>query len=60
MGRTGRADGQRHDQKKSPWMATVFEAKDGRLATGATIEPSAAEKGSAGRKMLVERRGGHM
>ena len=56
MGRTGRADGWRHDQKK-PRLATVFGAKEGRLATGATIEPSAAEMGSVGRQMLVERWG---
>ncbi len=31
--------------KKSPWMATVFGAKDARLATGATIETSDAEGG---------------
>ena len=42
--------------RKSPWMATVFGSKDGGLATGPTIEPSAAEKGSTGRKTLVDGR----
>ena len=41
--------------RKSPWLATVFEAKDRRLANGSTIEPSATERGSAGRKMLDAR-----
>ena len=44
--------------RKSPWLATVFEAKDRRLATGATVEPSAAERGFGGREMLDEGRGG--
>ena len=35
-------------------MATAFEAKDGRLTAGATIEPSDDERGSGGRKMLDE------
>ena len=39
-------------------MATVFGAKDGRLATGATVEPSAAERGRAGRKRLDDGRAG--
>jgi hypothetical protein len=42
--------------RKSPWLVTVLEAKDGRLATEATREPSATERGSRGRKMLVDRR----
>ena len=44
--------------RKSPWMATVFGAKDGRLATGATVETSDAERGRAGRKMLDGGRAG--
>jgi len=35
----------------------VFGAKDGRLATGATMEPSATKRGSRGRKLLVKRWG---
>ena len=46
--------------RKSPWMATVLGAKDGRLATRATIEPSAAEKGSAGRKCWTRDAQGRM
>ena len=41
--------------RKSPWMATVFGAKDRRLGTGATVESSAAERASGGRKMLDAR-----
>jgi hypothetical protein len=41
---------------KSHWLATVFGAEDGRLATEATKEPSTTKKGSRGRKMLVKRR----
>jgi len=44
--------------RKSPWMATIFGAKDGRFGTGATIEPSDAERGRAGRKMLDDGRAG--
>jgi len=33
---------------KGPWLTAVLEAKGGRLATGATMEPSAAEMGSRG------------
>ena len=42
--------------RKSPWMATVFGAKDGRLANGATIESPTSERGSQGREMLVDER----
>ncbi len=42
--------------RKSPWLATVFGAKEGRLATGATIELAAVERGSWGREMLVDER----
>ena len=46
--------------KKSPWMATVFGARDGRMAIGATVEQSTAKTCWAGRKRLVERSDGCM
>ncbi len=42
--------------RKRPWLVTVLEAEDGRLATEATVEPSATKRGSRGRKTLDERR----
>jgi hypothetical protein len=42
--------------RKQPWLVAVLEANDGRLATGATMEPAATKRGSAGREMLVEGR----
>lgn len=44
--------------RKSPWLATVFGTKDGRLGIGATFESSAAEKASAVRKALDDVRAG--
>jgi hypothetical protein len=34
--------------RKSPWLATVFGRCEARSATEATVEPSAAERGSSG------------
>jgi len=45
-------------RSKKPWLATVFGAKEGRLATGATMESSDAERGSVGRKTLGDGRAG--
>ncbi len=37
--------------RKSPWMATVFGAKDRRLATGATMERPVTKSRNQGAKI---------
>ena len=42
---------------KSPRLVAILKCQSGRLATEATMEPSATKRGSRGGKALVERRG---
>ena len=56
MGRTGRADGWRHDKKKA-LAGDGFGGQGRAMRHRATIEQSATERGSVGREMLVERWG---